>query len=89
MSGPLAVHCTNGVGRTGTVIAAIALLDEAEKQIESGVPIDQIQISVEETVYKLSLQRFYMCAQIPQYESLYRVLELYVNSLRHIACSES
>jgi len=81
-SGPLAVHCTNGVGRTGTVIAAIALLDEADRQVGAGIPRDQIKVSVEETVLRLSLQRFFMCAQIPQYESLYRVLELYVNDTK-------
>ncbi len=79
-TGPLAVHCTNGVGRTGTVVAAIALLDEAEKQIHTGVNPKDISVSVEETVLRFSLQRFFMCAQIPQYQSLYRILELYVNS---------
>lgn len=79
-AGPLAVHCTNGVGRTGTVIAAIALLDQAERQIKSGIAPQDIQVSVEETVLRLSLQRFFQCAQTPQYESLYRILELYVDS---------
>lgn len=88
-SRPLAVHCTNGVGRTGTFIAALLLLDEIDRQLQTGVASQDIKVSVEETVLRLSLQRFFMCGQISQYETLYRLLELYLDNNRSISRSRA
>ena len=76
--GPLAVHCSGGVGRTGTFIAAYCLLNEIDKQLACGVPLEQLIISVEEIVAHLSLQRYHMVARASQYFSLYQVIHLYL-----------
>ncbi|MEI6242572.1 MAG: tyrosine-protein phosphatase [Chlamydiota bacterium] len=67
--GILAVHCSAGVGRTGTFLAALSIV----------VAIDRkIPFSIEEIVYKLSLQRIYSVAQKKQYITLHRLAEEYV-----------
>jgi protein tyrosine phosphatase len=63
------IHCSAGVGRTGTFIAALAIIDAIDKN-ES--------FSIEEIVYRLSLQRVYSVAKADQYVSLYRLAELYL-----------
>lgn len=77
----IAVHCSAGVGRTGTFIAAFTLLHLIDQQIAAGINIEDINISVEEIVAKLSLQRFHMVSQKVQYGSLYRLVDLYVEKI--------
>jgi len=76
----IAVHCRAGVGRTGTFIAAMALIDIIEEQLESGVAKHQLNFSIEEIVYRLSLQRPYMVGNKHQYASLYELVALYIQS---------
>lgn len=80
-SGTLACHCAGGVGRTGTFLAAFALLDEIDKQISKGATPDTIDISIEKTVLQLSLQRPFMVAKEAQYETLYKLVDLYLKSI--------
>ncbi len=77
----IAVHCSAGVGRTGTFIAAFTLLHLIDQQIADGVNIEDINISVEEIVAKLSLQRFHMVSQKTQYGDLYRLVDLYLEKI--------
>jgi len=67
--GLLLVHCSAGVGRTGTFLASIAIVDA----IDQGEPF-----SIEEIVYRLSLQRPHSVAKLGQYITLYRLAELYL-----------
>ncbi len=67
-NGLLAVHCSAGVGRTGTFLAALAIVDV----IDSKKPL-----SISEIVYKISLQRIYGVSTPSQYITLYRLAELY------------
>lgn len=67
----LVVHCSAGVGRTGTFIAALAIVDAIDK----GLPF-----SIEEIVYRLSLQRVHTVSRASQYTTLYRLAENYLNS---------
>lgn len=69
--GPIAVHCASGVGRTGTLIAALAIA----KQLDQGKNPEEI--SVQEIVLKLSIQRPNMIATVEQYRSLYEFTEFY------------
>ncbi|MBI5273006.1 MAG: dual specificity protein phosphatase family protein [Chlamydiia bacterium] len=68
-NGLLAVHCSAGVGRTGTFIAALAIVDA----IDRGQPF-----SIEEIVYRLSLQRVHSVAKFGQYITLHRLAESYL-----------
>lgn len=70
----IAVHCSSGVGRTGTFIAAYILMSEMDRQHEAG---EDMHISIEELVFKLSLQRKYMVGRPSLYNTLYEVVRIY------------
>lgn len=63
------VHCSAGVGRTGTFLASLAIVDA----IDRGLPF-----SIEEIVYQLSLQRIHAVGQASQYITLHRLAEEYI-----------
>lgn len=65
----LVVHCSAGAGRTGTFLASLAILDAIDK----GLPF-----SIEEIVYRLSLQRLHSVARFAQYITLHRLAESYL-----------
>lgn len=64
-SGPIVVHCSSGIGRTGTYIAFDYLMDEAH---ETG------QLSVQNCVMKLRNQRPLMVQTSDDYQFLLRML---------------
>lgn len=66
----LVVHCSAGVGRTGTFLAALAIVDA----IDRGTCF-----SIEEIVYRLSLQRVKSVGKFCQYIILHRLAENYLN----------
>lgn len=65
----LTVHCSAGVGRTGTFLAALAIVDRIDRREP---------FSIEEIVFQLSLQRVFSVAQPSQYISLHRLAEEYL-----------
>lgn len=77
----LAVHCTNGVGRSGTFIAGMILLNEIDKQLAAN-PNNPVTVSIEKIVMQLSLQRPFMVGNIEQYVTLYRLVDAYLLSLK-------
>ena len=70
--GPIACHCASEVGRTGTFIAAFVLADLLDHS-----KVDEV--SIEEIVLKLSIQRPNMVGTEDQYVLLYRFLEYYLD----------
>lgn len=64
----LLVHCSAGVGRTGTFLAALAILDA----IDRNEPF-----SIEEIVFRLSLQRVHSVSKASQYATLYKLADAY------------
>lgn len=80
--GLIACHCTGGVGRTGTFIAGLLLIQEIDRQIASGIKKEAVDVSVEKVVMQLSLQRLYMVAKAEQYLSLYRLVDAYIQNLK-------
>lgn len=67
--GLLTVHCSAGVGRTGTFLAALAIVDAIDRKQP---------FSIQEIVFRLSLQRVYSVARTSQYLTLYRLAEEYL-----------
>jgi receptor-type tyrosine-protein phosphatase V len=68
-NGFLAVHCSAGVGRTGTFLAALAVVDAIDRKEP---------FSIEEIVYRLSLQRVHSVGKPGQYITLHRLAENYL-----------
>lgn len=63
--GPILVHCSAGVGRTGTLVA----LDSLTQQLH-----DESQVSIFNTVCDLRHQRNFLVQSLKQYIFLYRAL---------------
>jgi len=81
------VHCSAGVGRSGTYIT----LDYLLKEIESGsIKADEAEDPVYETVNTLREQRMYMVQSEPQYHFIYDVLkEKFAEGRRALAGGKS
>lgn len=75
----IACHCSGGVGRTGTFIAGFLLLQEIDRQLEEGISIEHLDLSIEKIVMQLSLQRAQMVAKLAQYITLHRLVDLYLD----------
>ena len=68
--GPIVVHCSAGVGRTGTYIAMYALQKEIKKQINNKV--EEIRFSIFNLVRKMKEMRK-LLVQVPeQYDFIYQ-----------------
>lgn len=77
----IAVHCHMGVGRTGTFIAAYALIHAIDNQLIRGRAPQNIEISVEKVVWELSLQRPFLVTHHAQYKTLYELVSLYLQKM--------
>lgn len=77
----IAVHCSAGVGRTGTFIAAFLILDEIDRQLKSGVRVDKLNFSIEEIVYKITLQRAYLVGEKAQYLTIHKLVQEYLATI--------
>uniref|UniRef100_A0A8W8NNF7 Receptor-type tyrosine-protein phosphatase kappa n=1 Tax=Magallana gigas TaxID=29159 RepID=A0A8W8NNF7_MAGGI len=70
-SGPILVHCSAGIGRTGTYIAIDALFKEGQKNSK---------INIAEYVKKMRENRMNMVQTYEQYKTIYLTLQLMFKS---------
>ena len=80
------MHCSAGVGRSGTYIT----LDYLLREIENGnINIDEPEDPVYETVGILREQRMYMVQSEPQYHFIYDVMkEKFLNERKSVSPPE-
>ena len=71
--GPIVVHCSAGVGRTGTYIAMYALQKEIKKQINDKV--EEIRFSIFNLVRKMKEMRRFLVQVPEQYVFIYEFVK--------------
>ena len=80
----IAVHCSAGAGRTGTFIAVYLLVDEINGQIDSGLPYENLDFSIDKIIWQISLQRPFMATHFPQYRALYELANHYISEQKQL-----
>ena len=76
-NGPIVVHCSAGVGRTGTFISMYYLEKEIRRQIRDKV--DFIQFNIFNLVRKLKEMRLYLVQTVSQYKFIYEFVAYLLN----------
>ena len=74
---PVVVHCSAGVGRTGTFLSIYNLLEEIEKKKNNQI----IQFSIFNVVRKLKEMRMYLVQNDLQYYFVYLFIDIYLQNL--------
>ena len=72
---PVVVHCSAGIGRTGTFISAYNLYHEIMEQINNK-SIKELKFSIMNLVRKLKEMRLYLVENQTQYNFLYQFVNL-------------
>ena len=76
-NGPIVVHCSAGVGRTGTFISMYYLEKEIMRQIKDEV--SEIKFSIFNLVRKLKEMRLYLVQTESQYRFIYEFVKYLLN----------
>lgn len=70
-NGPIILHCSAGLGRTGTLIAAHV----AREQLRTGVVKDKNEINMKKIVKNLRMHRAGMVQTSAQYKFLHHLVK--------------
>ena len=76
--GIIAVSCRAGAGRTGTFIAGYLIINEIDKQLKSGKNSNNVSLNIDKVVWEISVQRPFAITHSSQYQTLYRLVDLYL-----------
>ncbi|XP_056384973.1 tyrosine-protein phosphatase non-receptor type 6 isoform X4 [Hyla sarda] len=76
-AGPIIVHCSAGIGRTGTIIAIDMLVDTIQMK---GVDCD---IDIQKTIQMVRSQRSGMVQTEAQYRFIYAAVAQYIDYIKH------
>jgi protein tyrosine phosphatase len=86
-SSPIVVHCSAGVGRTGSVLALFSCVESVESQLRTnGGQISDCWLSVMTNVLNLRECRVHIVERTWQYESLYAAIAELVNRHTDKSC---
>eukprot|EP00347_Sterkiella_histriomuscorum_P008373 403345347 len=74
------IHCSAGIGRTGTTIALTHLMIKIMQQIVKGTHIDEVRFSIFSTVRSIREQRYSLVQMANQYGFIYQYLALWLGN---------
>lgn len=71
---PITVHCSAGIGRSGTFVACHSLRKGIRRARENGIKISESTLNIPEAVMHLRMQRKWMVATPGQLQTIYQVV---------------
>ncbi len=71
---PITVHCSAGIGRSGTFVAAHSLRKEIRQRKQTLQKKQELSINIPKAVYLLRLQRMGLVGSSRQYQTVYQTI---------------